>query len=65
MSNTGEVCTQSGIYNGVCTKNGTHQVKQVAVSQGERFPLCHTGACKGSVHFMLVQATTGVVQLRS
>jgi hypothetical protein len=41
MPNTGEVCTQSGIYTGVCTTNGTHLVKQVAVSNGNRFPLFH------------------------
>ena len=64
MTNTGRVCTQSGIYSGVCTTNGTHRVKQVAVSKGNRFPLCYTGACKGSVHYTLLQATKGVVQPR-
>jgi hypothetical protein len=64
MPNTGEVCTQSGVYNGVCTKNRTHQVKQVAVNNGDPFPLCYTGACKGSVEYMLVQATKGVDQPR-
>ena len=60
MPNTGEVCTQSGFYDGVCTKNRTHQVKRVIVNHWDRFPLCHTGACKGSVHYTLVQATIGV-----
>jgi len=62
MPNTGQVCTQSGLYNGVCATNGTHQVKQVAVRNGNPFPLCHTGACKGSVYYTLLQATKRVVQ---
>jgi hypothetical protein len=64
MPNTGEVCTQSGIYSGVCARNGTHRVKRVAVSGGDRFPLCDTGACKGSVHYTLLQAMKEVVQPR-
>ena len=64
MPNTGEVCTQSGIYKGVCTANGSHQMKQVAVSNGNRFPVCYTGACKGSVQYTLLQAMKGVVHPR-
>jgi hypothetical protein len=65
MPNTGEVCTQSGIYSGVCTTNGTHQLRQVVVSNGYRFPVCYVGVCKGSVQYTLVQPTKGTVQPRA
>jgi hypothetical protein len=57
MPSTGDICQTSGIYNGVCTKNGTHQVKQVAISRGNKFPPCHTSQCQGSVRYTLVQET--------
>jgi hypothetical protein len=57
MPHTGEKCQTSGIYDGVCTKNGQHQVKQIAVSVGNTFPPCHTATCAGAVRYTLVRAT--------
>ena len=57
MPHTGEKCQTSGIYDGVCKKNGTHRVKQLAVSVGNTFPPCNTATCSGAVSYTLVQAT--------
>jgi len=57
MPHTGEKCQTSGIYRGVCTTNGQHPVKQVALSVGNVFPPCNTAQCSGKVTYTLIQAT--------
>lgn len=54
MPKSGEKCGTSGIYNGTC--NNQH-VRQIALSNGDTFPPCHTSNCSGSVTWTLAQAT--------
>lgn len=62
MPHTGEKCQTSGIYDGICTKNG-HRLKQIALSEGDTFPPCNVPGsgsappCQGSVSWTLAQAT--------
>lgn len=50
MPRTGETCETSGIYNGTCDKS---HVKQISLSEGERFPPCRTASCQGAVTWTL------------
>lgn len=54
MPTTGQTCSQSGIYEGRC--NNQH-VKEIALSNGNTFPPCHTSGCSGSVTWTLKTPT--------
>ncbi len=49
MASTGQKCTQSGIYQSVCSDK-----LQIALSKGDTFPPCRT---HGSVTWNLIRAT--------